>query len=504
VNLANPRRTFASLAGIVSLALTVSSGCQEDDPGVAAPTDQVYYPIGVQYVPGVSEADDVVLVLSSNFDQRYSSGTLTAFSVPRLLELAGTDPSSTDTIFREDFQSTAGSAILSQVRILSLAGELAYAPDPAGEPGRGWVFSAGRALNRVLMVRLEDGRLRCDNVRADGSALPSFDLTDCTEAHTVRTAFQDPFPLALVSSLGQAGLLAVGHLQSLDSSGSLVSRVGLVDVAAFEARLTSEAAGQTPEDPFEFLDVLNMEGSTGIAYVSPGALGGALGSLLVVARRDTQARGLRFGALAVETSTIPNAPTPFVLSDTGGLFLGPLTGAIESRGLIVSPDERRAYLSLRFTEAGSSFNGAIGVIDLEGSQVRLLSVFSVGDELTRPVIFERSGRRWLLLADGRQDRIWVLDASTDDLVLVGDVSGRLERMGEDGPFLARTLASPASIVLLPATSPTHALVTNFGNSTLALIDVRSGDPRAFRLVARLGRTIDGLGNSETPAVGVTE
>ena len=161
----------------------------------------------------------------------------------------------------------------------------------------------------------------------------------------------------------------------------------------------------------------------------------------------------------------------------------------------------RAYVSLRFVDSADSNNAAIAVVDLTGGDVEPLSILEVGEELGRPVLVESSttgrSRRLLYVPDIRSDSIWVIDASTDVLKVVHQISGRLTRPGAT-PERVRLLDAPSTVVFAERGDRRLGFVSNFSNSTMAILDASDPDPRNHEIVARLGEVLlpDGTNEEE--------
>ncbi|MCK6548100.1 hypothetical protein L6R52_19775 [Myxococcota bacterium] len=485
----------------VCLALTGAlAACAEDIPGEPPPADQLHYPVGLALVPGATPATDVLVVGNTNFDQLYNAGSIVTLPVDALvasLPAAG----STEVAFVPELP--AGSQ---RVRVLQFGGELAVVPGDGAGTAR--VFMPSRGRNRVTMVELTNGVMSC----VSPGATPLLGL-DCSAAYVARTFASDPYSIAYTTLASGAGLLAVGHLRTdTNDAGIILNRIALADPKRFDLRIDAERAGADPDDPMipVFFDdegvgevISSATGVTGIAFVPPAD--GKIARIVTSGRRvSSDAATLPVRVVSIDETNVPvtgpdgNATTRVepVISVDSAMDLYGNEGVIDMRGVAVSSDATRAFVSVRFLGFGSRVSGGLAVIELgEGGTQRLVSILDVGDELGRPVLVERGARRLLYVPDVRLDVIHVVEASGDVLAIAGTIEGREDRTFEGAPALARTLDSPGGIVFVERDGRRLGFVTNFGNSTLAVFDATSPDPSTHRVIARFGRARN-PGNSE--------
>jgi hypothetical protein len=127
------------------------------------------------------------------------------------------------------------------------------------------------------------------------------------------------------------------------------------------------------------------------------------------------------------------------------------------------------------------------------SELRVLSTFPLGEEIATIALspFAPAGRRWMYALDMRSDQIFALDVTDRRPVILSRIRGRFEQPGaldgsDERSRLRFTLASPLEVVFDRRNGRRRMYVTNFENSTLAVIDVTADDPTLHRLVARLG------------------
>jgi DNA-binding beta-propeller fold protein YncE len=151
-----------------------------------------------------------------------------------------------------------------------------------------------------------------------------------------------------------------------------------------------------------------------------------------------------------------------------------------------------------------SDNSVLAVLSAEDGRLRVQGLLEVGEELGQPVPypFAPPGQRWLYVPDTRDDRIYVVDVTSDVPTVRARIDGRAVRTLSSGrQILARTLATPLSIVFDRRGGRRFAYVTNFENSTLAVIDVSDDNPLQHCVVARFGR--DRALDGSTEAEGAT-
>lgn len=436
---------------------------------------------------------DDLLVVSSNFDQRYYAGRLHAFELgPIVARLPAVD----EPVLFDEVLGTPSST----VRIDQFANEIVYVPNVGGQD-RLLVPTRGR--NRLSMI---DYRAPGQPSLSCGPAPEEPTRFDCRGRYT-DTGSQDPFSAAVLDS-DYGPLAFVAHLRSVRDEDEIYRQaVTLVDL---EGLATWEEPAEVPEfdnearpiEPFVFRD---FGGVTGVTFVPPGRLGvpedslTRIGTLVAVERSITP-------TLTLRGFTVRGVP-PFVLTptvavsleETHVLSLSGETTAIGSRGLVYDAARERVYVSLRFQENGDSFNAAIATVDVSGDTFRILNIEEAGEELGRPVLHQvPNGPRLLYVPDIRQNTIWIFDVSTDAVLPRGPIIGLGERDFDGIVEQVPLLDSPAGMTFYDAGDRQLAFVSNFANSTIAVIDVSDPNPLRHRVVARFGRNIDAEGEQEGP------
>jgi hypothetical protein len=495
------------------MVLIAALSCADDIPGVDPVMDEVYFPIGITTVPSAAGRDGLVVVLSSNFDQRFNAGTLIALSVDGLFAMAPPIPEDAPPAYAD----ALGAARVDAIRVQSFGGDIVYVPVAGGtlpEPGR--IFVAARGRNQVLMVRVTPDADTASGARVFACGNPDVDPLagiDCTVAHVSGTGFADPFPLAHAPPTVDrpTDLVAIGHISGRTDRDTVFGAVALADVSMFDRRVAAEMAGEDLPNAVVPTVIPSFGGASGLAYVGdvPGFADTFVASGFRTAP-ELVLQSFQAGRVAVSceddggcsigqvcSSGVCEA-RPFALFEGEKLRLDVEISGAETRALAVVPAARRAYASVRFPAAGNSSNSGVAVIDLEDGAFRLLAVLELGEELQRPFVREANGRRLLYVGDIRRDKVYVVDVTTDSPVLVQEIGGRASRTIDGEPVQVSLLDGPSQIAFITRDARTLAIVTNFANSTLAVIEVTDPDPRKHRIVARLGRNIDPEGEVEKP------
>lgn len=478
---------ISALPSLLSCAAALlAAGCADDVPGTTPPADELHFPFGMTVVPGTTADRDVLVVGNTNFDQRFNAGSLTSLSIDRLIAALPAPGAEAPSLI-PDFPE---GAIVDRVRIYQFSGDLVAVK--LAEPASYAVFTPSRGRNRLTMAYAVDGRLEC---ATDGrGTVPAL---DCSEGFIVRTEGPDPLSIAYSE---REELLAIGHLRpELSDSDVIVNAISTIRPADFVARVALEAAGQDLEqdaaDPVESEDVELLGGVTGLVF-APGAEGSEP-RLLAAGRRSPT------DGIAVSVSSFRLAGDP-LLQRVASLELDDEALVTDLRGIAAVPESggrpARTYASVRFfgvgDTSGSGTSAGLAVISADGDSLRLRSILEIGEELGRPYVLETAARRLVYLPDARGDLIHVLDASTDVLLPVATISGRFEREVDGERFLAHVLDAPSSIVFVERGGRRLGFVTNFSNSTLAVLDVSSEDPSEHRVVARFGRAVSPSTNEE--------
>lgn len=451
-----------SRAALLFLGL---AACAQEVPGERPPADHLNYPIGV-----VASADrSQLFVASSDFDQRYNAGRVFSLSVPKLFELTA-DADAKNFRFIEQL----GPAITSSVRVDRLGGELAYLDDG----GEGWLFTASRTTEHLTRIQASAaGELSCASW---GEAV---EFTDCTASHVLTTDFPDAFSVAVAPIEGGADQVIL----TADSTPPLYRDPGLELLVVRQSKLKARQAGG---GAIALRHVLT--GYYGAISLAAMPAAGAVARFLVAERYNYSEPRLFTLTLSADAS----AASGLAVSVGAPLDLGSLASVNEIRGITVDAERARAFVSVRYPEAQDSTNSAILVFDLAGDQPALRRAFEVGDGLGQLTLDVAADRRLLYAPDVRASRLYILDASSDQLAVVADIPGLAPRQVDGKNIWAATLASPSQIRFVTQGSRRLGFISNFANSTLAVLDATSNDPRQQALIARFGRAVNTDGKEE--------
>ena len=499
-----------STAGLIPLALGLflcAVSCAEELPGTVPPDDQLHFPVGMELVEYGDET--FLIVASTNFDQRFNAGRLFSFSAEALAQLAQPAADGSPT-FIDNF----GGAIRSSVRVDSFAGEVRSIRLRDGRP---YVVSPSRQRTELTVVRVEpDGQLFCTTPGSDRKV--GF---DCTDSHRIALVARDPFPVVSTPQFGTGDqIIATGSLTSEILDG--VNFEGILSVTS-GAYIEARIAGQI--GAFEALNDCNVRN------VRVQGLRGAVGFIPLVSQTEGTAEfmtlsfrsGPPLSLWRHEVTTSTSNPTQNCRTETletrtrlidelsisaaEEVRFDAAVAAIEARGIVATstqgrPEDRRAYVTVRFAETVDTSNSAVVIVRIGVESSTVAPLRELGEELGPPFLTERDdGTRLLYIGDQRTDQIFVVDVTTD----VPRVAARIESRGirdfGDKAVQARLLDQPATIKFYKERGGDQrslAFVTNFSNSTLAVMDVSDPDPRRHRVVARLGRDLDPQGETEEP------
>lgn len=480
-----------SILGIAAGALWFSA-CAEDLPGIVPPGDQLYYPTGLASLQDGSGAPQYLAICNSNFDQRYNAGSIITLDYDQLFELTPpAGPAFIEAIPVKGF-----------VRVQNFCGELVAGPyrapgNTAPTDGEHRLFAAIRGRNRLTMVHEKDGALSCQTI-----ASPVLG-TDCSPSYSVRTNFGDPFAVAYAPNEEVA---AVGHLltQQNERAGDLITGIAHVTAKIFDDRIALEDGGDNPDtdDTVATLERFNnISGTNTMVFVPGAAIGSEFGSFLAGGRRvnlDTRTTAALV-AFDIEKSA---DNTVSIDVNFNGLNLQDEAAVQEVRGIALTETATRAYVSVRFEGASQSVNSGLAVVSIAPPHtMRVLAATEAGDELGAPALIEETinGRavRVVYVPDTRLDAIWVFDVSTDRPELISKIDGRAERTLADGrTILAHTLDAPAKIVFVSRNGRRLGFVSNFANSTLAVIDATNPLAPNTEVIARFGQALTPDGENE--------
>ena|GEM_PF-2771745 len=474
------RPTFKTISiWLISIFFFVA--CADSEPGTVPPNDQLFYPTYLLVAQGASPTQDRLVVSNSNFDQRYNASTIMALSI--------------DSLFATASEITPQSPVVdlpveSSQRIPSLSGEISWT-GLSTSANSSSIFVTSRQGNFLTMLRFQDGELRCDNENIE-----VFESTDCTKAHIADTGGSDPYASLFVPQTEGSGLIATGHLRVTSRPREEIRPdVGIVtfaDIDLFKQRLVDEREGKTLVTPLRDVTVPTLTGVSGLALDSIFQ-NTTTPTLLIADLNQTTGAFSQWNIDEVTTST-----ATAVVSSINQVVLGSLANSFATRGLVVSADKTRAYVTLRFSNTSNEFNSGIAILRKgTNGEFRLVSVYEFGSEVGLPTLRETSdGRRLLYAGDVKTNSIWVVDVTADAPRVVGEIRGRINLDESSDISRLNLLSGPSHIAFATRGQRTLGFVANFSNSTLAVIDVTADDVSQHRVLGRMGRVLEPDGTGE--------
>jgi len=594
-------RGRVSIAPLLFFAVALApAACADESLGVSPfriLPDQPYLPIGLTRYPpldplGEGGPDDLLLVASTNMDQQFNAGTLTAYSLEALHQLVecGRREIGTPAMIRKlSFSSRdieAGEICAAEVA--DTVWRASVATLAGGGPitvvqvdGADYVAVPTRFDQSVTLVRVRtDGTLAPNGVATDdfeagrdgGNDEPSSDryrpfiddpagtpylacraageaplgVTSCSRTFTVPLGIDDPYSVQAVPTANGDDRLVVGHLVP-DRSG-LLGAVTLLEPEELASRVTGEIREPAESRcPQQRADVIRKRQAPifaavrevdAVALIAPtprltsSSTDASLdrAGLFIASNRRIDAAlnlvGVSYDELddsICERFDPDRTPRRFLeandLPPTQPeieIDLGEVTAGVTHRGLAHAPPEGdregRLWAAVRIQEQVDRDTSAIVTLAHDpspapgSSELRVLSTFALGEEIATLALspFSSDSRRLLYAVDQRADQIFVLDVSGRTPVLVNRIDGRFLQLGDvDEDFyddtltacatnpecrqrLRYTLAGPLEVAFDARQGARRMYVTNFENSTIAVIDVTDEDPSRHRLVARLG------------------
>ncbi|MGF1510154.1 MAG: hypothetical protein ACFB9M_11705 [Myxococcota bacterium] len=532
------------------------SGCADEVLGIppeARGPGQLVFPLGIE---GLTDPSGSFLFVSStNHNQAFTSGTINAYDRLVLARTVGTttnfvdgslisDPE-LDLRLNEDGTAVIGAGACRQQIVEPTIQSSFETPEPL-DLTAAFLMSI-RTPSSGGRMRLIDGRLvfptRFNQLLVffdlnPGGALAEFGTIpgpgsliscllegeapepgiDCSSRFLLLLGEDDPFEVARVLD-PSTGLefLAVSHLEPPTGSGAGVS---MVPVSRIEARLSGG-----PLDPTlpVVARVLGLQGGTGIEFAGSLApemedtlfLGSTfpisgISQLAALSTTDLAAarRNPFIQEGPLDTNDVDFDPSTVI--PTANVNLTGLSAASSVEGVVFAPAAdglpNRIYATVRIPEQIDSDNSAIIVLSFVDDRLQIESLLEVGEELGPPVLspFSAPGQRWLYIPDVRGDRLYIVDVSTDRPLVLNELRGRFTLDTPTGSLSTFTLASPFGLFFDEQSFTVNGssflrrllYVTNFENSTLAVVDVTDANPAVHCLVARLGSVFDATTDPE--------
>jgi len=449
------KKTLFALAALVA----VGASCARNLDGTEPPDDAFYFPISVV----VSADHRYAYVANSNFDLRYNAGWVSVIDLDAALAQidAGND--------------NPTSAIVSQLKVLSLAGELSI--DESGE----LAVLTHRGEPTLTLLEIDGDQLHCGDATVNRGLDQVEERTDCDSLHLEHLTPEmfpneeielgeidvaDPFASALFTwrpdGEPERPLAAIGHLTAASDGG----RVSVFDVVARN--------GVVPPK-LEPVRSIGLRARNGLATLVPhpdagGSFVIGTGQLYSVDSPGSTLYSVDVGGtLAREEDRVSSVR---VSADLGG---------DELYGLAFSPDGRRAFVANRRPDAVVVLDTSIETVeeaqrdgtidDIDRPRLRIVGATPVPDKPTGIVYVPRANGDVVAVASLDGDVVFVLTPQGAEL----QISGRLDDVGL-GPYgMAHATRGGRELLL----------VTTFFDHGLAIFDVTSPEPASFVRVAHI-------------------
>jgi DNA-binding beta-propeller fold protein YncE len=468
--------TSARTSAFFVLASTLAAGCSFGESGVSPPMDGLFLPTGL----AVDPTGDWLFVVNSNSDLRYNAGTVAAVDLKRaaadrarsdwqVCPSAGFRPQgrAAEPFCCHDFHDPgslncderAYVAAGSTVQIGSFGSNILVS-GAAQSPDRR-LFVAVRAEPSITFIDAQLGgsqvQMRCHEGEAGANPL-------CDDSHKIRSGAdsqgtlklpEEPYTMALDAQLG---VLYVSH--------------GIYGVSVIDTCAPGRPALVSVTTP-----VFGAAGQavSGLVVGEPGNPGGAvyaLGRYFVDRPAEIQTLFLRGG----EQPCGGGFPRAMELVPGSSFFPSAFfPSGMDIRGLVLSPDGRRAYVLHR--------NGSLSYA--RDNPPALVAVDRTPDSQGRPVnrtvevVEICSGATELHWHDaGRGPRLYVVCFESGQLYVVDPELMEVAAVINAG-------RGPTTLAFAPG-DPTTAYLAGFSDNNVSVIDLRPGSPAEHKVVQRIG------------------
>ncbi len=502
------------LGALGALSVLGGAACAQDLVGTPPPDDVFYFPIGLS----LNQSGDLAYVVNSNFDLQFNSGWLSTIDLEAVV--ASGEPL-IDPVRKDPNENLPGvfvDVVTSQLRIPSLGGVIA--------PGDDILYVAHRSDRLVSVIEIDDERSpSCGDPDAEARLSLAERRTDCDRAHLFEitgdaaedvsseqadlTDFDVSDPYSLTSFLfddgtdterflfaGQLSIARLNALSAIDQEQFLclgtyddreLNSAGLPN----EARRTDDERRDNPNACYvedELVDygrseLLLSQGRFNRVVQVPVAPGASepynfMAAAGIIANGGTQRAGLVHIDLDLFLTGEDRYNTNFVI--------GTEVGGREFADLTFSPDGRFAYGATRVTArtAGDSARGSVIRMDATITPIERTNAQGEIEVTRRPgyevdaitalrgqpsgiLYLERvSGPDVLVVADLDQDSLFILDALSAEMPVIGRI---------DAP------GGPLSLATTVLNGREYVVVTLFYEHAVALVDLSASDPADFNL-----------------------
>jgi hypothetical protein len=278
-------------------------------------------------------------------------------------------------------------------------------------------------------------------------------------------------PHAMVFDEG-LGVLYVGHLGAIERGAALVRGVSLLDVCAPRVR--------PPRLASVLAEALPRSNSLGITSVVPSDPGNPQAPIYATAEFTAEVTALVYrdpGKARCDAAAPVGAARDLTLVP-GTRFMSSIYGTrgADLRGLVFSPDQKRAYvLHRQYANPNRGEFNPPSVVAVDRS------LDSYGQPVNRPIglVEVCNGPTELHWHDaGRGPRLYVNCFEGGQVYVVDPALMAVEAIIEVG-------AGPTSLAFVPR-DPSLAFVAGFANNNVSVIDLRPGAATEYLVVQRIG------------------
>lgn len=475
--------TFPKFRWLFAVVAVGASACPAVDVSLPTPLDRFYFPTAITHLDGPDGGNGVLVVASTNFDKRFSAGSLIAVNLDALnLPAFGATPTSPVTqipVIRTTPLEADGGAP-DAVRIAAFAGQMAALPLSAD---RFRLFVATRSeKQRVHAVDLTMGAngavtLSCLNSNDRDCSTNATSLNGFEQTETGIPRAPGVFGVALrartCSTKDECGVARDGGSYECSQSRCLATFDGRPQEPVSDVMVTHISQADTPlgsaKDPRGYLVKLGSESMTvserNFVNLSTGA-----SHAIAVGARWNYVSGRFISPLGnlirlVDRNSWDSDTPTVVSSGVESVFR-----VAESRGIALSADEKRVYLLGRSPDAL-----LVASIDDPMSAAPKLSVvrgIPLPAEPNEIVVLSRPGMADLLA---------ITCTAAGVIALYDDQNDVLTQIPGVG-------IQPFGLAVDRRGSGARLFTTNFQDGRVAVIDLPDlATPQSARVVAHLGR-----------------
>lgn len=435
------RRAKSAGVWIAALALTGGLGCDLSNPGVPVPPADVNFPIAIEVVAEAADARFLV-VANSNYDVKYSSGTLQSWSIAAIDDAIAAAQAATGCGLADVppcgilIEADGGAGFLThEVRIGSQADGLEYSADR----DRFYLpVRSGRGVLTWVDFRPSQGVFECDALESAGeipscsSAHRGADVAPSAEGLSLPT---DPVALAVVPNDLLGPEVAPGTVALVVPHRSGRASLFLDDPASPRPVFTDVIT----DISFD-ISSATLDPATGFVWVTSSA----------VVRSDSSRPTNQLLAIAPVA-----AGGSARLVVTQRVTLTGISDGFDTRDIVFEPMSTRAWVLSRRPESVLTLDFSVPPLGAGLAPIGdIFAVASGPSRMERVTIASADGlttKDYLVVSCYDANNVSIVDP---ELGLVATVAG---------------LAGPFDMAFDPTTQ--RLFVTNFANSTIGVIDL---------------------------------